>query len=54
MPRLAAMLLLVASMAMTGANVPLGKAIVAEMPVTVYLVFRFAVASAALALIAES
>ena len=52
MPSLAAMLLLVASMAMTGANVPLGKAIVTDMPVTVYLVFRFAVASAALALIA--
>ena len=37
MPRLAAMLLLVASMAMTGANVPFGKAIVAGMPVAVYL-----------------
>jgi drug/metabolite transporter (DMT)-like permease len=47
--RLAAVLLLVAAMALTGANVAFGKAIVAEVPVYAFVLFRFAVASAALA-----
>jgi len=51
MPRLAAVLSLVASMSLTGANVPFGKAVMAEMPVEVFLVFRFAVASLALAVL---
>jgi drug/metabolite transporter (DMT)-like permease len=48
--RLGAVLLLVGAMALTGSNVALGKAIVAEVPVYVFVLFRFAVASAALAL----
>jgi drug/metabolite transporter (DMT)-like permease len=51
MPRFAAVLSLVAAMTLTGANVPFGKAIMAEMPIEVFLVFRFAVASLALALL---
>src|SRR3990170_3386105 len=47
--RLAAVLLLVAAMTLTGANVAFGKAIVAEIPVYAFVLFRFAVASAALA-----
>jgi drug/metabolite transporter (DMT)-like permease len=47
--RLAAVLLLVAAMTLTGANVAFGKAIVAEVPVYAFVLFRFAVASAALA-----
>jgi drug/metabolite transporter (DMT)-like permease len=47
--RLAAVLLLVAAMTLTGANVALGKAIAAEIPVYAFVLFRFAVASAALA-----
>jgi drug/metabolite transporter (DMT)-like permease len=46
--RFGAVLLLVAAMALTGSNVALGKAIVAEVPVYVFVLFRFAVASAAL------
>jgi len=42
---------LMAAMALTGANVAFGKAIVAEVPVYVFVLFRFAVASAALALV---
>jgi drug/metabolite transporter (DMT)-like permease len=38
-------------MMLTGANVAFGKAIVAEVPVYVFVLFRFAVASAALALL---
>lgn len=41
-------------MTMTGANVPLAKAIVAELPLFGFLVFRFALASAALAFLARS
>lgn len=41
--------LLLAAMAFTGANVPIGKMIVAEMPVHLFLVVRFVIASAALA-----
>src|SRR3989304_1471580 len=48
-PRLAAVLLLVAAMTLTGANVAFGKAIAAEIPVYAFVLFRFAVASAALA-----
>lgn len=46
-----AMLLLVAAMAMTGANVPLGKALMASIPLATFLLLRFAVATAALALL---
>lgn len=49
--RLAAILSLVAAMTLTGANVGFAKAIVAEFPVYVFVLFRFAVASAALALL---
>jgi drug/metabolite transporter (DMT)-like permease len=48
--RPAAALSLIAAMALTGANVAFGKAIVAEVPVYVFVLFRFVVASAALAL----
>lgn len=47
--RLAAALSLVAAMALTGANVAFGKAIAAAVPVYLFVVFRFAVASVALA-----
>jgi drug/metabolite transporter (DMT)-like permease len=43
-----------AAMALTGANVAFGKAIVAEIPVYIFVLFRFAVASAALALLVRS
>lgn len=46
-----ATLLLVASMAMTGANVALGKIIAAEIPTGIYILFRFVVSAAALALL---
>ena len=46
--RLAAALSLVAAMTLTGANVAFGKAIVAAVPVYLFVLFRFAVASAAL------
>jgi len=49
--RLPAVLSLVAAMALTGANVALAKAIVAEVPVYIFVFFRFALASAALALL---
>jgi drug/metabolite transporter (DMT)-like permease len=49
--RLAAILSLVAAMTLTGANVGFAKAIVAEFPVYVFVLFRFAVASAALAVL---
>src|SRR5437660_1901001 len=49
--RLSAALSLVAAMALTGVNVAFGKAIVAEVPVYIFVLFRFAVASAALALL---
>jgi len=47
---LPAALSLLAAMTLTGANVAFGKAIVAEVPVYIFVLFRFAVASAALAL----
>src|SRR4029079_12333682 len=48
-PRLLAALSLVAAMALTGANVAFGKAIAAAVPVYMFVLFRFAVASLALA-----
>lgn len=51
MSRLTATLCLVLAMAFTGANVPAGKVLVAEMPVLALLVVRFAVATATLALL---
>jgi drug/metabolite transporter (DMT)-like permease len=50
--RLMAFLTLVLAMCFTGANVPFGKAIVAAIPVPVFLLFRFTVATAVLALLA--
>jgi drug/metabolite transporter (DMT)-like permease len=44
-----AVLSLTAAMTLTGANVAFGKAIAAEVPVYAFVLFRFAVASAALA-----
>jgi drug/metabolite transporter (DMT)-like permease len=52
--RLAAALSLVAAMTLTGANVAIGKAIVTEIPTYAFLLLRFAVASAALALLART
>ncbi len=52
--RLPAALSLVAAMALTGANVAIGKVIVAEIPTYAFLLLRFAVASAALALLART
>ena len=51
MPQWAAMASLLAAMAMTGANVPIGKLIVAEIPIATLLVLRFAVASLILAVL---
>jgi drug/metabolite transporter (DMT)-like permease len=48
--RVAAALSLSAAMTLTGANVAFGKAIAAEVSVYVFLLFRFGLASAALAL----
>src|SRR3954468_21659472 len=48
-PRLLAALSLVAAMALTGSNVAFGKAIVAAVPVYIFVLFRFVVASLALA-----
>jgi drug/metabolite transporter (DMT)-like permease len=47
-PRLLAALSLLAAMALTGANVAFGKAIAATIPVYIFVLFRFAVASLAL------
>ena len=46
--RLAAPALLTAAMVLTGANVVLGKAIVAEVPVYLFMLFRFLVSTTAL------
>ena len=48
--RLLAAASLIGAMTLTGANVAFGKAIVAEIPVYVFLLMRFVVAVAALAL----
>lgn len=49
--RPAAALFLLAAMTLTGANVAFGKAVVAEFPIYVFVLFRFVVASVALLLI---
>ena len=49
--RLAAALSLIAAMTLTGTNVAFARAIVAEFPVYVFVLFRFVVASLALALL---
>jgi drug/metabolite transporter (DMT)-like permease len=46
--RLGALLSLTAAMVLTGANVGLGKVIVAEVPVYLFMLFRFLVSTAAL------
>jgi drug/metabolite transporter (DMT)-like permease len=46
--RLAALASLIAAMVLTGANVVLAKAIVAEIPVFLFMLFRFALSTAAL------
>jgi drug/metabolite transporter (DMT)-like permease len=46
--RLAALLSLTAAMVLTGANVALGKAIVAEVPIYICMLFRFLLSTAAL------
>jgi drug/metabolite transporter (DMT)-like permease len=50
-PRLSAILSLIAAMTLTGSNVAFAKAIAAEFPVYVFVLFRFAVASLALAVL---
>jgi drug/metabolite transporter (DMT)-like permease len=52
--RLAAAASLLAAMALTGANVAFGRAIAAECPIYLFLLFRFLVASAALAPLVRS
>lgn len=51
MNRLNAAACLFLAMALTGANVPIGKAIVTELPIWAFIVFRFAVAGLALSLL---
>jgi len=51
MTRPAAALSLLAAMMLTGANVAFGKAVVAEFPIYVFVLFRFAVATIALLLV---
>ena len=46
--RLVALISLTAAMVLTGANVVLGKAIVAEVPVYLFMFYRFVVSTAAL------
>ena len=53
MSRPLAMLSLTLAMAMTGANVPLGKAITAEIPVEILMLYRFALAALLLAILAR-
>ncbi len=53
-PRPLAALSLVAAMALTGANVGFGKAIAAAVPVYIFVLFRFVVASLALVPMARS
>jgi len=54
MSRLAAALCLVFAMMLTGANVPIGKIVISEIPVPAFLVLRFAVASLALAILVRT
>lgn len=51
MTRARAALLLVAAMLLTGANVPVGKLIAAEVPVLPFVLFRFIVSSLALSIL---
>src|SRR5262245_2462023 len=53
-PRATAALSLSAAMMLTGANVAFGKAIAAEVSVYVFVLFRFAAATAVLALLARN
>ena len=53
MPRLLACLYLACAMLMTGANVPIGKVIVATMPVYAFTFLRFAAACLVLALLSS-
>lgn len=53
MPRALACLYLACAMLMTGANVPIGKFIIASMPVYAFTFLRFVTASAVLALLAS-
>jgi drug/metabolite transporter (DMT)-like permease len=48
--RPAAALLLLAAMTLTGANVAFGKAVIAEFPIYIFVLFRFSVATMALLL----
>jgi drug/metabolite transporter (DMT)-like permease len=52
--RSAAALSLIAAMTLTGANVAFGKAVVAEFPIYVFVLFRFAIASLALLLVVSA
>lgn len=52
MSRTTATLLLVAAMCFTGSNVPLGKALVADIPVYALMLLRFAMATVVLAVLA--
>jgi drug/metabolite transporter (DMT)-like permease len=54
MTRLTAALLLVTAMCFTGTNVPLGKALISEIPVYGLVLFRFAIATAVLAVLARN
>jgi|GEM_PF-2050802 len=54
MSRFAASLSLLAAMMFTGANVPFGKLIIEDMPIYIFLAFRFLIASAALAVLVRS
>jgi drug/metabolite transporter (DMT)-like permease len=49
--RPAAALLLLAAMTLTGANVAFGKAVIAEFPIYVFVLFRFVIATLALLLV---
>lgn len=54
MSRITACLYLASAMALVGANVPIGKAIIAEMPIYLFAFFRFAIASVALSALIAS
>lgn len=54
MPRQCAVMLLVSAMCLTGANIPLGKVLIAEIPVYALIVIRFVVATLVLAWLARS
>jgi drug/metabolite transporter (DMT)-like permease len=54
MTRASAILLLVAAMCLTGSNVPIGKAVIADVPVYALMLVRFAVATAILAALAAT